>query len=192
MGNSLTFSAQINNPTSVQSLNSEIYVVFSATQFIERFVINTMTLTPLSFSPILSLSENRTQYSSVYNVSIIMPYSISDGFVGSVSLTFGAFACSSLNLLSNLALNVVSCSSSNLTFSSSLALSSGLVWIAVNVQNYFSTRTITISTRLTSPVPNSNVIGFGSVSFNLVINNHSFVVTNNNPVFAGRTSITVI
>lgn len=56
VGNSLTFSVQITNPTSAQSLSSIIYVVYSATQFIEQLAVTTMKLAPLVFTPTITLS----------------------------------------------------------------------------------------------------------------------------------------
>jgi hypothetical protein len=192
VGNSLTFSVQITNPSSVQSLASDIYVVYSSTQFIERLSITSMTLTPLSFSPIISLSENRTSYTSVYNVSISIPYLISGGFSGTLSLSFGSISCSLLNLISNALLQLGSCADANFTFNSNITLSSGLLWMTFNVENYYSTRSNSILISLKSASPFYYTIGSGSTPFNLAINNHPFAITNNNPIFAAQTSITVV
>lgn len=167
-------------------------MVYSPTQFIEKLVANTMTLAALTFSPIVKLSENRTQYTSVYNVSFPIPYSIS-GFLGSISISFGTLSCSSLTIASSTTIANNTCSSSNLTFgSSSSVLPVGTFWISFNVQNYLSTRTNALSIGLTSPSPNFYQIGSGSTSFSLLINNHAFVVTNTVTTFAAKTSFNLV
>jgi hypothetical protein len=192
VGNSLTFSAQITNPTSVQSLASNIYVVYSATQFIERLAVTTMSLNPLSFTPTITLSESRTEFSSTYNVSITIPYLISGGYSGSISISYGTLLCSNLTLISSTSTQVNSCTSNNLNFSSNDPLPQGLFWMVFNVKNYYSTINNSMTITLAGPSPSYYPIGTGTSSFNLVINNHSFAVTNSNPVFGSQTSITVV
>jgi hypothetical protein len=154
-------------------------------------VVSTMTLSPLTFSPSIVLSENRTQFGSVYNVSFPLPYSIS-GFLGTISISFGTLSCSSLSLVSSISITNSACSSNSLIFSSSSVLPAGTFWISFNVQNYFSTRTNALSIGLTSPFPHFFQIGSGSTGFSLVINNHSFAITNSITTFAAKTSFNLV
>jgi hypothetical protein len=44
LGSSLTFTAQITNPTAIENITSVIYIVFSSTLFIEQLTVTTMSL----------------------------------------------------------------------------------------------------------------------------------------------------
>lgn len=192
VGNSLTFSAQITNPTSVQSLASQIFVVYSNTQFIEQLSVVTMSLAPLTFSPAVVVSDFKTSFNSTYNISISLPYSITGGFTGSVAISYINLVCSTFSLLSSASILTSSCNSNNFTFTSPNAtLSPGLFWISFPASNYYSTINNSVAITLASPAPSYYIIGSGVCPLALSINSHEFSVTNSNPVFSNETTFQI-
>lgn len=144
-----------------------------------------MSLTPLVLTPIASLTNYLTQTNSTYNISIPIPYTISNGIVSVITLDLGSLWCSSLGLVSSQILSNISCISGSLSFTSSAVLFQGTFWISFNVSNYLSARQPLISLNLSSS--SSLLIGSGSTSFQLIQNQHSFTVLNTISTFAAQT-----
>jgi hypothetical protein len=185
IGNSLTFTAQITNPTSLENLTSDIYIVYSSTLFIEQLTVTTMSLSPLVLTPTASLTNYLTQTNSTYNITLSIPYTISNGISSVITLDLGSLWCSSLGLISSLVLSNVSCTSGRLYFTSSAVLNQGVFWVSFNVSNHLSARQPLISLNLSNM--NNLLIGSGSTSIQLIQNQHSFTVLNTITTFAVQT-----
>lgn len=185
LGNSLTFTAQITNPTAIENLTSDIYIVKSSTLFIEQLTVTTMSLTPLALSPAISLTSYLTQTNSTYNISLPIPFSISYGITSVITLDLGNLWCSALGIASSQTFSNVSCSSGKLYLTSSTVLIQGNFWVSFNVSNYLSARKPAISLNFSSL--SDLLIGSGGTSFQLVQNQHNFVITNTITVFAAQT-----
>ena len=116
-----------------------------------------------------------------------MPYTLSVGGTISITLSYGTIKCSSLGLTQNSALIVVNCTSSQL-FLSATTLNSGLIWLAFNAINYYSTRNdISLALSVTGPSPSFYSLGSGSKSIILSSNNQSFTIVNSITTFGAST-----
>lgn len=144
-----------------------------------------MSLSPLVLAPIASLTNYFTQMNSTYNISMSIPYTISNGISSVITLDLGSFWCSSLGLASSLVLSNVSCTSGSLYFISSSILNQGIFWVSFNVSNYLSARQPLISFNLSST--NNLLIGSGTTSIQLIQNQHTFTILNTITTFAAQT-----
>ena len=128
---------------------------------------------------------------SAYNTSINVPFTIRNGPIVTLSLSYGEIQCNGLNLVSNSLLTVANCSSNSISLSAS-TLSAGTLWVSFNVINYFSVRGDNqLSASITGASPSLYSVGSGSTFIGLVINNQGFTVTSSNTTFNAPTTFTV-
>ena len=191
VGNSLAFAAQIINPPSLQPLPSTLYAVYSSSLYVESASLDTMNLTAVTLNPSLALSTDLTMASAVYNLSLSIPYTLTGGFILTITLEYGEISCGSLGLTSNIVLSLASCSTGQIVVSSTDAISSGLLWVQMAMINHYAVRSNTLSATMTGPSPNLYQIGGGSLLVALQQNSQAFTVVNSNPMFNAATSISV-
>jgi hypothetical protein len=126
---------------------------------------------------------------SICNISTVLPYSFSTGFIGSILISYGNFICSNLLLLGNYNIKIINCTDVQIFFESSDIVSKGNFWFSFSLKNYYSTRNNPLNFNLFGPSPNFYKIGQGTTTINLTPSNHIFTIVNSNTTFYSGTTI---
>lgn len=190
----LSFNATFENPESTIPLAIASYIFYNDTLFREyrELPASSLLLTAQTATAQALLANPITLVQTSLNFTQVSPLKISNGFISTISVTYGGFVCSGLNFATNLInATVAGCSSSQLTVSylSSLAAGSSF-WMSAGYTTPLSTVANTLSMVTKSPA--GDAIMSASASIPISISTPTITVLCANSTYTAATSYSFV